>query len=84
MGKVFIRTWSIIIGVDRMVSIKVPREILDTLTKVRNSGEVNMMNHKAVIDRLIEMGERDAAKWIIENKVNYIQGVMWNFAFEEE
>jgi len=83
MGKVFIRTWSTI-GSMCMVSVKVPKEVLDTLIEIRDSNEVNMMNHKAVIDKLIEMGKRDAAKWVIENKVDYIQGVMWNFAFEEE
>lgn len=57
----------------------VPRDVLDGIMAVRDSGATNMLDVNTVIYYCKRMGFRTAAKWIKENRSQYVQGIFKGF-----
>ncbi len=66
-----------------MTKIQVPKEVLDGLLAVRDSGLTNMFDRPVVSRLARRMGFRKTARWIETHRKEYAEGVFRGFELEE-
>ena len=64
--------------------IKIPKNVLDGIAAVRNSGATNMLDRPMVAHICMDMGYNEAALWINDNKSEYANGIFQGFEAMEE
>ncbi len=64
--------------------IRVPKDVLDGLEAVRQSGLTNMLDWPVVARLAEEMGFETAAEWVANNKRLYAEGIFRGFEAEED
>jgi hypothetical protein len=67
-----------------MDKIRVPKDVLDGLEVVRQSGLTNMLDRPVVARLAEEMGFEDAARWIEAHRKEYAEGIFRGFEAEED
>jgi hypothetical protein len=66
-----------------MSKVKVPRQVLEGLEAVRQSGLTNMLDRPAVIKIAAKFGFEEAARWIETHRKGYAEGIFRGFEPEE-
>ena len=61
--------------------IKIPFTVWLSIVRLRESGVVNMYDHKRVLSVLYSVNEIKAYNWIKDNKELYLQGTFHGFDF---
>ena len=64
--------------------IRVPKDVLDGLEAVRQSGLTNMLDRPVVARLAEEMGFEDAAEWVEAHRKEYAEGIFRGFEAEED
>lgn len=64
--------------------IRVPKNVLDGLEAVRQSGLTNMLDRPVVARLTEEMGFEDAAEWVEAHRKEYAEGIFRGFEVEED
>jgi hypothetical protein len=64
--------------------IRVPKDVLDGLEAVRQSGLTNMLDRPVVTRLAEEMGFDAAAEWIEAHRKEYAAGIFRGFEAEED
>ena len=59
--------------------VEVSSEVYSGLEAVRQSGETNMFDYRAVVSIAERMGYTETMVWIIENTSTYIEGIFAGF-----
>jgi ribosome-interacting GTPase 1 len=68
----------------KLQMITIPQSVLDGISAVWDSGQVNMFDRNTVAKICSDMGFFDAAVWIAENRTEYAQGIFQGFKAVEE
>lgn len=63
--------------------VNVTKEVFQAITRVRNSGQCNMMDWRCVHAMLSELGEETAAYWLERNVSTYMRGLSQGFMVGE-
>jgi len=64
--------------------IRVPKNVLDGLEAVRQSGLTNMLDRPVVARLAEEMGFEDAAEWVETHRKEYAEGIFRGFEAQED
>jgi hypothetical protein len=64
--------------------VNVPKEVLEGLLEVRNSGVTNMFDMNNVARAATIMGHQETSKWIKAHEEEYVSGVFNGFVAEGE
>jgi len=64
--------------------IRVPKNVLDGLEAVRQSGLTNMLDRPVVARLAEEMGFDTAAEWVEAHRKEYAEGIFRGFEAEED
>lgn len=62
--------------------VKIPTEVLEGLEACRSSGDLNMFDRHGVIMWLRIHWYHEAANWVDDNKMAYVQGIFEGFENE--
>jgi hypothetical protein len=62
-----------------MEKVKVPKDVFEGITAVRDSGLTNMMDVPAVARLAQGMGYDEAAQWVRSNRKSYAEGFFHGF-----
>ena len=65
-----------------MSKVKVPKDALEGLHAVRDSGMTNMLDRPAVVDLAREMRFEETAEWIESHRREYAEGIFRGFEAE--
>ncbi|KYP80805.1 DUF5049 domain-containing protein [Ferroacidibacillus organovorans] len=66
-----------------MDKILVPRPVFEGLEAIRQSGAVNMFDFGSVLRMAEMLTQKDAARWLLNHKREYLQGVLYGIEPEE-
>jgi len=64
--------------------IRVPKDVLDGLETVRQSGLTNMLDRPVVARLADKMGFDEAAEWVEAHRKEYAEGIFRGFEAEED
>ena len=64
--------------------IRVPKNVLDGLEAVRQSGLTNMLDRPVVARLAEEMGFENAARWVEAHRKEYAEGIFCGFEAKED
>ena len=59
--------------------IRVPKDVLDGLEAVRQSGLTNMLDRPIVASLAREFGFEEAARWVEDHRGRYAEGIFRGF-----
>jgi hypothetical protein len=63
--------------------VRVTEEIFQAITRVRDTGQCNMIDWRCVHAALAALGEESAADWLESNVNSYIRGLSQGFVVGE-
>ena len=64
--------------------IRVPKDVLEGLDAVLQSGLTNMLDRPVVARLAVEMGFENAAQWVEAHRKEYAEGIFRGFEAEED
>lgn len=66
-----------------MDKIRVSKTVFEGLEAIRRSGATNMLDYRAVVELASVLNNRDALRWLIDHKHEYLQGVLYGIEPED-
>ncbi|KYP79556.1 DUF5049 domain-containing protein [Ferroacidibacillus organovorans] len=66
-----------------MDEIRVPKSVFEGLEAIRQSGTTNMLDFFAVLRLASALNNPDTARWLLDHKREYVQGVLYGIEPEE-
>lgn len=65
-------------------TVKVPKDVLEGIMIVRDSGAINMFDYQGVLRLADSLGYSETADWMLENKKLYATGIFMGFEAIEQ